>query len=64
MVLFRILSRMKPVPQITEQVMVHLQLTLTVTTDTLSWLTLCNPFSEDELKGWASVHPFFMLTKY
>ena len=37
------------VPQITEQVTVHLQLTLTAITGTLSFQTLCNPFSEDEL---------------
>ena len=55
---------MTQVPQITERVMVHLQQTLTAITGTLSLQTLCNPFSEDELKeGWAFVHPFFVLTK-
>ena len=51
---------MKLDPQITEPVMVHLLLTLTAITGTLSLQTLCNPLSKDELKeGWTFVHPFF-----
>ena len=64
MVLFRILSRMTQAPPITVQVMVHLQLTLTAITGTLSLQTLCNFLYKDEqIKGWAYVHPFFVLTK-
>ena len=50
---------MTQAPQITVQVMVHLQQTLTAITGTLSLQTLCNPFSEDELKRVDLCPPFF-----